>query len=90
MVQAVLVVQEGLVVLFSESVGGKRERRVYFFIQRNIWAKSENKGQDLLYNPKSVLSFNPSPILGGLRGAQDQHKALWGTLLTEHILRAPS
>lgn len=61
MVQGVLVVQEALVVLLSERIGGKeRERRVYFCIRRNIWAKSESDGQVLQRNPKSVLTLHPS------------------------------
>lgn len=60
MVQGVLVVQEGLVVLLSERIGGKRERKVYFCIRRNLRAKSESHGQVLQLNPKSALTLHPS------------------------------
>lgn len=93
MVQGVLVVQGGLVVLLSERIGGKRERRVYFCIRKNIRAKSESDGRVLQLVPKSALTLHPPgppSILGGLRGAQERCKALWKMFLTEHILRAPN
>lgn len=81
MVQGVLVVQGGLVVLLSERSGRKRERRVYFCVRKNIWAKSESDGRVLQLVPKPALALHPPgppSILGGLRsGARLFGKCFW-------------
>lgn len=66
------MVQEVLVVLLSERIGGKeRERGVYFCIRRNIWAKSESDGRVLQHNPKSVLTLHPSGPLPSRADAEE-------------------